>query len=239
MDEAKMYGDNCCFLTLTFNEDHLPENGSISKRDLQLFMKKLRKAVGKVRFFACGEYGDKYARPHYHLALFGVPVDSPVFLDRVYNPKRRIWTCRMKEWPAGFAAVGHLTVDSANYIAGYMVKKVKGKGAKEYYKKLCKEPEFALMSRRPGIGSEFLKEHAERLHDLDFMVAKGVRYPLPRYYRDKLFTDEEKSLKSFNNLKEQVGVPVYESPEMIRLRREQFVLNFNARRELKEKPLND
>ena len=71
--ESSLYDQNC-FLTLTFSDEHLPQNLSVSKRDLQLFMKRLRKhfAPRKIRFFQCGEYGELNMRPHYHSILFNV-----------------------------------------------------------------------------------------------------------------------------------------------------------------------
>lgn len=146
----------------------------------------------------------------------------------------------MAEWSNGFVAVGHLTIDSANYIAGYMVKKIKGKDAKAHYKELGIEPEFALMSRRPGIGQTFLNKYGDHIHDTDFVVVKGKKAPLPRYYRNKLFTDGERALMSLEKARENVQlVGEYAAPDLVQERRDQFVCNFNARRKLKEKPLND
>lgn len=252
MDEAKM-SKKSCFLTLTYDEEHLPANRSIAKREVQLFLKRLRKAVApdKIRFFASGEYGEHYQRPHYHLALFGIDVDSPVFVDRHYSAKRKVFYARMPVWSNGFVAVGHLTVDSANYIAGYMVKKIKGKDAKDHYKKLGIEPEFALMSRRPGIGQTFLEVGGQHLKDVDFCVCKGRRTALPRYYRHKLWSDEERAELLEKKLIEERELWLkrvvsgqlpeeehYSLQERVE-RMEQFNRNFNARRNLKEKPLND
>lgn len=188
---AEAQGKSCCFLTLTYDDEHLPESGSISKRAVQLFLKKLRKRVS-CRYFAAGEYGDKYKRPHYHLALIGVPVDSPLFENRKWNSSCKVWHATMKEWPNGFVAVGNLTVDSANYIAGYMVKKVKGKKAKEHYAELGIEPEFALMSRKPGLGYDYLMQNYQFLRENGFMVFKGHKVTLPRFFYERLFTQEER-----------------------------------------------
>lgn len=80
MHEAKFYKDNV-FLTITYSPENLPADGSIHKEDLQLFLKRLRKALGeeKIRYFACGEYGEKYSRPHYHLIIFGIGQNHPIF----------------------------------------------------------------------------------------------------------------------------------------------------------------
>jgi hypothetical protein len=66
--------DNAVFATLTYDDDHLPPDRSISKDELQRFIKRLRKELGdrKIRYFACGEYGETTNRPHYHAIIFGL-----------------------------------------------------------------------------------------------------------------------------------------------------------------------
>ena len=80
--EASLHEDNC-FLTLTFNEEHMPENRSINKRDLQLFFKRLRKRYPNkvIKYFACGEYGDERNRPHYHVILFNHDFRHVLFIE--------------------------------------------------------------------------------------------------------------------------------------------------------------
>ncbi|ACZ33198.1 conserved hypothetical protein [Chlamydia pneumoniae LPCoLN] len=69
--EASLYEKNC-FLTLTYDDKHLPQYGSLVKLHLQLFLKRLRDRISphKIRYFGCGEYGTKLQRPHYHLLIF-------------------------------------------------------------------------------------------------------------------------------------------------------------------------
>lgn len=194
MCEAKMHTE-MCFLTLTYDDAHLPRPPSVIKRDLQLFFKRLRKKA-EIRYYAAGEYGDKYERPHYHVALFGVPIDSLLFLNRRYDPKKKVWFAYMKEWPFGHVAVGRLTEDSANYVARYITKKVKGKGSKSYYKEKGLEPEFCLMSRNPGIGLEFVQAYYNFLKNNKFLIFKGKKVALPRYFFEKVFTEEERKVLS-------------------------------------------
>ncbi len=87
MNECSYYEKNC-FLTLTYDEEHLPSSYSISKRELQLFLKKLRKKC-KFRYFGSGEYGDKSMRPHYHIILFGVGCNDNVFKNRHYSKHKK------------------------------------------------------------------------------------------------------------------------------------------------------
>lgn len=183
------------FVTLTFAPEHLPEDGSVSTRDLQLFMKRLRKAVGTVRFFACGEYGGQGDRPHYHLILFGY--DPP---DR--KPWRRTPSGHLvyrsatleKVWPFGHVEVGEVTVQSAAYVARYVTKKVTGDAARDHYTRLNPvtgelvqvRPEFICMSNRPGIGSQWFEQYSTDAFPSDFVVIEGKRRPVPRYYKKKL-----------------------------------------------------
>lgn len=195
--ERLKYGSNCCFLTLTYSDQFLPADRSVHKSELQKFFKRLRKQLGvkKIRYFACGEYGGLFGRPHYHVCLFGVPVDSKIFRNRhVHYEKGKPcgWHADLDSWRdpdsheyLGKVHVGSLTPESANYVAGYILKKVKGKYAAEYYANLGIEPEFVLMSRKPGIGEDYVVKHKDYYQVNRYVTIKGTKYPLPRYYVNK------------------------------------------------------
>lgn len=202
--ERLKYGDNTCVITLTYDDEHLPADRSVHKRDLQLFMKRLRKKLGvkTVRYFGVGEYGGAFGRPHYHCVLFGVPVDSPVFGDRhIHYEKGKPcgWHCDFPVWENGKTHIMPLTLDTANYVAGYILKKVKGKSAFEYYSSRGIEPEFVLMSRKPGIGQCYVNSHGDYYRVHPYVTIKGVKYPLPRYYVDK--AGVSKSTRSLESIK--------------------------------------
>ena len=189
--EQLKYGDRSCFLTLTYDDEHLPADRSIHKRDLQLFLKRFRKQLGqkKIRYFGCGEYGDTFGRPHYHVIVFGVPVDADCFRNRhVHYEKGKPcgWHCDLDSWRNGKVHIGTVSSESANYVSGYVLKKVKGPQASEYYSTLGIEPEFVLMSRRPGIGSDYVVSHSDYYSIHRFATIKGVKYPLPRYSVEKV-----------------------------------------------------
>lgn len=173
--EASLYQDNA-FLTLTYSDDFLPRGGDLVKRDLQLFMKRLRKRIfpTKVRFFACGEYGEvcfyctkhktacccpaykpMTGRPHFHILLFGFD-----FQDKtVWSRKNGYFLFRSRTleelWPFGFSTIGSVTYQSAGYVARYAMKKVGGPGYDDKYLRVDRETgelfflqkEFVLMSR--------------------------------------------------------------------------------------------
>lgn len=126
------------FVTLTYSDEFLPPGNTVVKRHLQLFMKRLRKACEPVsiRFFGVGEYGDRTARAHYHVMLYGIDRDSAELVS----------DC----WGMGHVHFGDVTKDSCQYIAGYVTKKL----TKADDPRLKgREPEFSLMSRNPGIGA--------------------------------------------------------------------------------------
>lgn len=188
--EASLYKDNC-FITLTYNKENLPTNGSLIKSDYQLFMKRLRKFLcaggqaKRVRFFHCGEYGDKYQRPHYHALLFGYD-----FKDRYYWRTSEAGSeCYRspsleKLWTLGNSELGDVTFESAAYVARYVVKKRTGAKANEYYK--GRLPEYCTMSRRPGIGMAWFEKYKADVFPHDFVVVRsGVRCKPPKFYTGK------------------------------------------------------
>lgn len=183
--EASLHRQNC-FLTLTYNNAHLPAFGSLSKRDVQLFLKRLRKAISpvKIRYFLCGEYGSHYSRPHYHLLIFGwCPFDLiPWATSRKGSALFRSSLIE-RLWPFGFSTVGEFTLRSAAYVARYCMKKVTGKQWKEMDN--GKIQEFTLSSRRPAIGRGWFERFGLSSYPSDFCIINEKKVKPPRYY-DKL-----------------------------------------------------
>lgn len=145
---ARIVLESCChaassFVTLTYNEDCYP--GELWPSDLSMFLKRVRNRR-PVRFFGVGEYGDKHGRAHYHVMLFGVPMVEAVQLAK------ECWTVDVEGGPEplGDVHVGECNNDTAQYIAGYVCKKMT---RKDDARLEGKYPEFARMSLRPGIGS--------------------------------------------------------------------------------------
>lgn len=193
--EAMCYDDNC-FITLTYSNEHLPYPPVVDKREFQLFMKKLRKQYGSgIRFYAGAEYGDTYGRPHYHACLFNFwPPDAVLW--KTTPTGDRLYTSKILEniWGKGFVTIGSVTFESAAYIARYCMKKKTGKMAKEHYARIHPEtgecyqatPEFALMSRMPGIGMTYLEQYGNVCAKHETVVVSGRERGLPRYYKTKL-----------------------------------------------------
>lgn len=194
IDECKQHKDNC-FITLTYNDDFKPSNGSLCRRDLQLFIKRLRKHVEplKLRVFYCGEYGKKALRPHYHIIVFGWKPDDLFFWQRDKTCDLYRSPQLEKLWTYGFSSVGDVTVDSAKYCAKYM-------------QKLQKLPDglvkpFIGMSNRPGIGFYAIDPNCLTS---DRIYHNGKSVKVPRYYL-KVFERDGHDLQFFKERRQIVG----------------------------------
>lgn len=192
--EASLHEDNC-FLTLTFRPEDLPWDRSVSVRDVQTFMRRLRKKIGSVRFFAVGEYGTNLSRPHYHIMLFGHAFPDRTIWSKSPSGHYLYRSAALEAlWTEGFSFIGNVTVESAGYVARYCTKKINGDKAKEHYQVLNPEtgeialrtPEFAVMSRKPGLGGEWFKQFHADAFPSDFIVIDGQKRPIPRYYKKLL-----------------------------------------------------
>ena len=122
--ESKLHKENC-FITLTYNDEHLPSDMSLQKDDFTKFIKRLRKNTGeKIRYYACGEYGDLYQRPHFHACLFGYRPDDLVLFSVRSGVNLYTSSTLEKAWQyRGFVTVGDVTYYSAAYGARYVLKK--------------------------------------------------------------------------------------------------------------------
>ncbi len=195
--ESQMHQQNT-FVTLTYNEKNLPYDGSLNKTHFQKFMKRLRKHFNEktIRYFHCGEYGEKLDRPHYHACLFGID-----FTDRVpHSSRNEIITYKsallQKIWGKGFCTTGELNYQTAAYTARYILKKVTGNRAEEHYKLFDPitgeiyqlQPEYVTMSlgrkKGQGIGGPFYEKYKTDFFPSDEcpIPGKGVYKKVPRYY---------------------------------------------------------
>lgn len=176
-----------CFLTLTYDDHHLPADGSLRPADMQLFLKRLRKRIDpiKIRFFQCGEYGEINQRPHHHCLLFGY--DFPDKIPYGRKTKHQIYGSKLLNelWGQGFASIGNLTFDSACYTARYIMKKQFGRNAEEHYN--GRKPEYITMSRRPGIGQTFFENYKEDIYNHDRCVVSSKLILKPPLYYDRLY----------------------------------------------------
>lgn len=193
MLEAKQYEDNA-FITLTYSDEHLPEGGTLVPAHYQRWLKRLRFRLQPktIRYFIVGEYGEGTERPHYHAILFGFPHCEHA--PRLCT-KRKCAVCSLVSdtWGYGLVQVGTLTHASAQYCAGYITKKL----TKADDPRLRgRHPEFAQMSRMPGLGSGFMYDLAstilehrtiEKTGDVPTAIRHGRKLmPLGRYLTRRL-----------------------------------------------------
>lgn len=181
MHEASQHEENI-FLTLTYDDAHLPGKASLDREAFPLFMKRLRKEIAprKVRYFHVGEYGTRNERPHYHALLFGYrPADAAVLAER---GDYRVFTSATLSavWPSGLHEFGSVSERSALYVAGYMKRKMTGSWAKARYGE--REPEYGTMSRNPGIGASWIDKFQCEVYPADGVVVRGTIVKPPRYY---------------------------------------------------------
>ena len=201
MHEASLKPDNC-FITLTYNEENLPQNNSLDKKAFPKFIRSLRQknpreAENKIRYYACGEYGDNFGRPHYHAILFNYFPSDLVHLKKdLYTSKSISDAWRNK----GHASVGMVTFQSAAYVSNYVQKKINGKQKLDHYSKYDKntgeliswrEPEFSLMSRKPGIGKKWFDKYYKDIYQTgkDGLHMNGKFMKPPKYYDTKYKED--------------------------------------------------
>lgn len=169
------HSSGALFITLTYDEKHLRSDCNVNKRDVQLWLKRLRKAHGPgIRYFAVGEYGSKFGRPHYHVLLFNCTNDGMV---------RNAWK-DVEGKPIGLVHVGRVTRASIAYCTKYIIQKDDDVGERE-------KP-FRLMSRAYGIGGRYLSDEMVAWHRrglFNYAMVNDTKVALPRFYRDKIWYD--------------------------------------------------
>lgn len=183
MKEAEV-SSSAFFLTLTYDTESVPitKKGfmTLDKTDLQKFLKRLRKINNeKLKYYACGEYGGKTKRPHYHMVIFNA--DQETFQEA--------WTLNGKE--IGSIYVGTLTEASVGYTLKYMAKESKI----PEHQNDDRQKEFALMSKKMGSNyiDKFKTWHKESLKERMYLnIEGGKKIAMPRYYKEKIYTEQER-----------------------------------------------
>lgn len=186
MNEKRLYSESS-FLTLTYEDKKLPDGGTLVPRDLQLFMKRLRKELGSgLRFYACGEYGDENRRPHYHVLLFNADFPDKRIVGKS-GAGHQLYDSKMLSgiWKDGLHWIGDVTFESCAYVARYVMKKMTGE-MEELYDLgtgVVLEPEFQRYSI--GLGKGYFEKYREEIYAHDNVVIKGKKVRPPRYYDNK------------------------------------------------------
>lgn len=189
--EASLYENNI-FATLTYDDEHLPADNGLNRKHLQDFFKRLRKKhpANKIRTFYCGEYGDQTNRPHYHAIIFNyAPSDRELMF--VKNGNQTYRSDKLDAlWKHGHVNFGDVTLQSAAYVAGYVIKKKWGEQQKEFLQwtdentgeVFVRQPQFQGQSLKPGIGEPYVRQWLQDIYPRSEIIVEGVKRRPPRYY---------------------------------------------------------
>lgn len=185
--ELEVHNNEALFITLTYSDDFIPAFGSLNKKHLQDFFKKLRKRLDKdgkkIRYFASGEYGDETQRPHYHAIIFGLEYNiSDTQLVRSCWPY-----CDWSNPSIRVNSFGLAEPDSIRYVCQYVDKKFTGALAKKEYDEKNRSPVFKLSSQ--GIGRGYVDKHYKDIKTNMRLTLNGVNHSIPRYYIQRLDLD--------------------------------------------------
>jgi len=189
--EARYHKDNC-FITLTYDEQNVPmtDKGilTLKKADLQKFFKRFRKEYSetKIKYLACGEYGERTYRPHYHILLFGWKPKQT--LEKIVNGQKIFISDEIQElWKLGFTEVATMTEGRIYYATGYLLKKF----AKEMLN--GRNPEFNVASK--GIGYQYAIDNRIDVENFK-LKERGKIIPTPRYYLKKIKAKKEIQMRN-------------------------------------------
>lgn len=184
--------EHAWFITLTYDEESIPQFGSLDPRDPTLFLKRLRRKYKgrRLSYYLCGEYGERTQRPHYHAVLCGAPL-----LDRDRLPNRNgsaswVSDTLATTWTHGLHEFTNVSYAAAAYVAGYVRKKVRARHDRTRYTRVDPstgeivelQPEYSRMSRRPAIGRRFIERYWRDVYPRDFVTMDGREFNPPGYY---------------------------------------------------------
>lgn len=216
MHESSLHDSNC-FITLTYRDSKLPRGGTLVKSHFQKFMKKFRQFLfrskrdyyidigmspdaavdlakhtcTKIRYFMCGEYGEKLGRPHYHALIFGFDFpDRELLPESDSGAKLYRSAILTKLWGKGICSVGDVTFKSAAYVARYVTKKITGPSADDHYVRIDEStgeyyrviPEYTTMSRRPGIARAWFDKYRHDVFPRDSVIVNNKAVTPPKSY---------------------------------------------------------
>lgn len=183
--ESQLHQTNS-FLTLTYDDKHLPQYGSLQYQDVQKFWKRLRKMLKRrIRYYAVGEYGGTTLRPHYHACIFGEDFTKDAKV--VQTQPHTLWTNPLleKAWGMGGVRVGQLNHNTAQYTASYVVKKLR---SKQQYVRIDAETGELIPLEQPkartslAIAKQWLEQYGNQVYAHDYIVINGKRQKPPKYY---------------------------------------------------------
>jgi hypothetical protein len=244
----RLYHDSSYFVTLTYDDEHVPRNVlysgegdvvsvmTLRKTDMQKFMKRLRKEVDeRIRFYGSGEYGNETFRPHYHLIIFGLHLDDLVPFGKSELGFQYYRSPLLEsKWKFGFSGVSHVTWETCAYVSRYVTKKLKGQAA-DCYEALGIEPEFCLMSRKPGLAAKYYEEHGNYIYEYDEINidggSRGLTMKPPKYFDWKYDLDNPQRMGEIKAARQEAAKLRSD------LQRDKTTLSFDERMEIRNRSL--
>lgn len=235
IEQEVKYSPSAWFITLTYDEEHVPVDEElmvpvVSKRDIQLFMKRFRKEISilgySCRYFICAEYGPKTLRPHYHGILFDLPLTFT---------KKFLSDLLVRTWQQGFITLAPVTPGRCRYVAKYCSSFM---FLPKYLQSERRKP-FLLVSRKVGIGKTFV-DRDPRIEDLRRTPKSAIRgengnmQTIPRYIRQKIYDSDMSLQLAVDNFSSQVE-RLKEGFSTDILDYEKYGLSFLLRRDLERK----
>lgn len=202
--ESLSYVQSCC-ITLTYNDDNLPEFGNINLDHVSNFIRVLRQWYNRkgcpidIKYFAGAEYGSELGRPHYHVIVYGYYPEDAYYWRRKKVVRYFRSPTFERLWKKGNVEFAEVSPAACSYVANYCLKKLKGAEGADYYHEngnvdestgewIDKIPEHCRMSK--GIGKSFYDEFKHQIYPADFVVVSGKKRPVPRYF-DKLLQEDD------------------------------------------------
>ena len=215
MHEASLHQNNA-FITLTYNDQHIPTDGGLRKEDFQKFMKRLRSRIyyelpgHKIKYYMCGEYGTSpdggLGRPHFHAIIFGFDFGDKKLWEE--KGKNRYYRSSLLEslWTYGYSNITDVNYRTAAYVARYVMKKITGDLAESHYQKVDPEtgelyrvaPEYNSMSLNPAIAYEWYQRFSADVFPHDYVIVDGRKVKTPSYYLKQL---EKQNPEQFDRVK--------------------------------------
>lgn len=207
------------FITFTYDDMHLPIaetteyngktftndgtwSGTLFPADIDRFINSLRKYFERkghsgIKYFYAGEYGETTKRPHYHMILMNCPLDVKEFYDFHIDERKKLhWKSHEVEkyWEEGMIDIGEVEFASAAYVARYCMKKISDEVDKSKYWEEGLMPEFVRMSRRPGIGKQYLLDNMDEIYKTDEVLVRNFKGDLMKVKPPKAWDKEFKKL---------------------------------------------
>lgn len=198
--EADLYDENCV-VTLTYDDAHLPANGSIQLEDVQLFMKRLREHFSgtRIRSFGCAEYGEKRGRPHYHIVLFNLDFSDKVEDLEMDQDEFKYYQSKVltEIWGMGKTQIMDCNFETTAYVARYVTKKINGPGHTRIKLDLktgrfvpVADERSVAVSRRPGIGKAWYDANKQHVFNQDTVFERGMAMRPPKFFDRHMELDD-------------------------------------------------